>query len=181
MKEKQATSLLIVLMIAVLAGCSSNIDENKEAPAAPVPDSEKPASGQEDTVLLVTGEWAPLTSEKIEDMGFFTAIVGSVFEEMGVNYTIKFYPWNRCEMLVEEGVAFAAFPYTMTEERTEKYWFSSPIYNVQTRMFYYNRSKTDFKFASAVFSALSSTVYFISKFLGAPAAAARSSKVPMRP
>jgi polar amino acid transport system substrate-binding protein len=104
--------------------------------------------GSADTVILVTGEWPPLTSEKLLGGGFFSQLVSAVFTEMSAGYEIKYFPWSRCELLVENGDAFAAFPYTGTPDRMAKYLLSDPMYNVATKMFYYKKSKSDFKYTS---------------------------------
>jgi polar amino acid transport system substrate-binding protein len=101
-----------------------------------------PANG----VLLVTGEWEPFTTEKTPDQGFFTQIVEAVFKEMGVKTTIKFYPWARCELLVQNGDAFAAFPYTPSGDRAKKYLFSKDIYKVASKLFFYNKTKAAFTY-----------------------------------
>ena len=43
-------------------------------------------------VTLITGEWTPYTSEKLENYGFFTEIVSEVCKEMGVVPKYEFYP-----------------------------------------------------------------------------------------
>ena len=93
----------------------------------------------EKTVLLVTGEWEPYTSQKIDGNGFITEIVASAFKEMDVDYEIQFYHWEKCLEMVESGEAFGSFPFIYSENKAENFLFSNPIYNIQTRFFYYNR------------------------------------------
>jgi len=81
------------------------------------------AHASADTVTLVTGEWVPYTSEKMEGYGFITEIVSEVFKEMGAEAEYKFYPWRRCYHLVKSGKVWGAFPYSHTEERQRRFCF----------------------------------------------------------
>ncbi|MBF0573717.1 MAG: transporter substrate-binding domain-containing protein [Desulfamplus sp.] len=87
-------------------------------------------------VVLVTGEWAPYTSEKMEGQGFFTEIVSAVFKEAGLEVEYKFHPWLRCEDTVQKGKAYAAFPYMINDERKKMYDFSEPLAKSTGRLFY---------------------------------------------
>ncbi len=101
----------------------------------------QPASSKK--VLLVTGEYAPYTSAKLSDHGFFTAIIETVLREMGLEYEIRFYPWARCEEMVLSGQAWAAFPYGMSEKTAPSYLISSAVYSSRHKFFYL---KTNGKF-----------------------------------
>ncbi len=92
-------------------------------------------------VTLVTGEFPPYTSEVLENRGFSTEIVSAVFQEMGKEVEYKFYPWRRCEELVQKGKVWATFPYAYTEERNEKYLYSDKISDTITHFFYYKENK----------------------------------------
>lgn len=91
-------------------------------------------------VLLVTGDWYPYTIENSLNKGAFTEIVSAVFTEMKVEFQIEFYPWKRAEMMVENGVAWAVFPYKTTPERKLVFNFSDQIMNGTGRLFYYKPS-----------------------------------------
>ncbi|MBU1344055.1 MAG: transporter substrate-binding domain-containing protein [Proteobacteria bacterium] len=100
-------------------------------------------------ILLVTGEWSPYTSEKIEGYGFFTEIVSAIFKDAGLEVEYKFYPWQRCESLVKSGTAFATFPYKVTEDRKKTYDFSHSLASSTGRFFYLKkRIKSDIKWES---------------------------------
>ena len=99
------------------------------------------------TVTLVTGEWVPYTSEKMEGYGFITEIVSEVFKEMGVGTVYKFYPWRRCYHLVKSGKVWGAFPYSYTEERAKEVLFSNSVGKSKTIFFYYG-DKKDYKYES---------------------------------
>ena len=78
-------------------------------------------------VVLVTGEWAPYTSESMEGKGFFMEIVSAVFKQMGRDYEVSFMPWTRAEDMVKNGDAFAALPYAINDERRVSFNFSDPV------------------------------------------------------
>ncbi|MBF0224481.1 MAG: transporter substrate-binding domain-containing protein [Desulfobacterales bacterium] len=93
-----------------------------------------------DKVVLVTGEWEPYTSEKIENYGFFSEIVTAVFKEIGVEIEYQFLPWKRCELTVKEGKAFATFPYAVSEERKKDFDFTDNVAS-STGRFFFMKSK----------------------------------------
>jgi len=100
-------------------------------------------------MVLVTGEWEPYTTEKSSEKGAFSEIVIAVFQEMKTDCDIKFYPWKRAEMMVDEGSATAAFPYSVTDERIKNFLYSDPVMNSTSKFFYYKPSNkikiTDWK------------------------------------
>ncbi|MCP3924617.1 MAG: transporter substrate-binding domain-containing protein [Desulfobacterales bacterium] len=97
-------------------------------------------------IVLVTGEWSPYTSYRIKGYGFFTEIVSAVFEEAGLDFEYKFYPWLRCEYNLKKGIAFAAFPYFINDDRKKKFNFSKGIVKSTSRLFYLkSRIKSDIK------------------------------------
>jgi len=92
----------------------------------------------EDTsVLFVTGEWAPYTSEKLPGYGASTELISAVCKAGGIKPEYKFNPWKRTEMMVDRGMAFAAFPYALTENRKKKYYISDPLYYGADYFIYY--------------------------------------------
>ncbi len=92
-------------------------------------------------ITLVTGEWTPYTSQKLEDYGFITEMISEVFKEMGIKPKYKFYPWRRCYHLVKSGKVWGAFPYTYTEERAKEVLFSDSVGESNTVFFYYKKKK----------------------------------------
>jgi len=93
-------------------------------------------------IIIVTGEYAPYTSEKLEGYGLASEVSSAAFNEMGYTVEIKFYPWKRCELLVQRGEADAVIPYAKTEEREKIYVYSQPIGFSKNKFFY---SKKKFK------------------------------------
>ena len=90
------------------------------------------------SIPLATGEWIPYSSKTLSNHGDFTAQVTIVFNEMGLQPEYHFYPWGRCFDSVEKGRVWAAFPYSYTEERAKKVWFSEALSCSKTVFFYYS-------------------------------------------
>lgn len=84
-----------------------------------------PSYGQ--SVPLVTGEWPPFVSEKMDGYGLAGKLVSAVFEEMGLVPETSFVPWKRCEDMVKKGEAWGTFPYAITDERKAEFLFSDPF------------------------------------------------------
>lgn len=97
------------------------------------------ANAHTETVAMATGEWIPFTSSNLENYGEFTERVGIVFSEMGKEPAYRFYPWPRCFDAVIHGRVWAAFPYSYTEERSEKVLYSDPLSCSKTVFFYYEK------------------------------------------
>lgn len=94
----------------------------------------------EERIPLATGEWEPFTSSEIEGYGFFSEIVTAAFKEADIDITYNFYPWKRCAAYVKSGDVFAAFPYSITNQRKNYASFSDPV-SETTTVFFYNRKK----------------------------------------
>lgn len=87
-------------------------------------------------LVIATGEWEPLTTEKMESKGIASEIITKAFKEAGLEAEIKFYPWKRCEENLKTGEVDAIFPYTRNEERLKVYDFSDGIIATSTVYFY---------------------------------------------
>ncbi|QTA80037.1 ABC transporter, solute-binding protein family 3 [Desulfonema limicola] len=94
-------------------------------------------AAQAENIKIVTGEWAPFTSEKVEGYGFITEIVSLALKNMGIIPEYEFHKWNRCYSMVKRGDVLAAFPYSYTEERAEDVFFSDTIGKSRTMFFQY--------------------------------------------
>jgi polar amino acid transport system substrate-binding protein len=136
-------SSLGILFILVLAACAPQPAPATPEAVDPAPTASPVEPAAADEVILVTGEWAPYTSETMEGYGAFTEIVSVVFEEMGVTPRYVFYPWERAENEVREGRAFAAFPYMLTEERQQEFDFSGPALMTSSVFFYMTEKYPD--------------------------------------
>lgn len=106
------------------------------------------SASSSEKVILVTGEWAPFTSESMVGKGLVTEIVAAIFQQMGIEYEIRFYPWARCEAMLENGTAWGAFPYSATPERQQKFAFSEGILKSASPLFYLKNGLGDFQYQS---------------------------------
>ncbi|MDR3561288.1 MAG: transporter substrate-binding domain-containing protein [Negativicutes bacterium] len=132
--RRTAIIALLFTLLVLLAACSSD-KPSTARPAAPPGDAPAEPS-RSAKVLLVTGEYAPYTTEALPDKGFFTQIVTAVFQEMGLECEIRFYPWARCEEMVKSGEAWAAFPYGLSEKTLQTYQVSAKVYPSRHKYFY---------------------------------------------
>lgn len=96
------------------------------------------------SIRIATGEWPPYTSEKISGYGFFSEIVIQSFKEEKVEVDCKFYPWKRCEVLLQKKRIDAIFPYVKTKTREEIYYYSKVVF-VSTGKFFYRSKDKSFK------------------------------------
>lgn len=99
-----------------------------------------PASSQEASLPLATGEWKPYINGSHDDPGIFIEILDEVFKKMNVKPVYELYPWKRAEYTAQKGIAFAAFPYIKTEERVKIFDFSDPVI-FSTGKFFYKKSR----------------------------------------
>ena len=88
-------------------------------------------------LTIVTGEWAPFTSEKMDGYGFASEVTTAVIQQMGMEVKYEFYPWKRCEHLIQKGKAWGAIPYAKNEDRETKYAFSDGLVFSRSVFFYY--------------------------------------------
>jgi polar amino acid transport system substrate-binding protein len=136
--------ILIFAMIAVLY-CGNDYERDEVRVGFDVDVSKNPEPKRNE-VILTTGEWPPYTSENLDAYGFFTEIVTTTFQNIRFESVIDFYPWKRCEELVKSGEAFAAFPYSLNEERSKHFNFSDPVMEGYTRFYYYDKPEGFFNY-----------------------------------
>ena len=98
-----------------------------------------PGMAGADPLLLATGEWAPYSSRDMDKLGVFPEILDLVFQEMGEDHTVRFYPWKRCYKMVVDGDAWAAFPYSSTKQRAREVLYSDPVSHSTTVFFTYGQ------------------------------------------
>jgi len=138
-KSKRSIALFKVTMFFMmcfvfLRGCQNSdakletSEANTEAVSTATPDK--------DVILIVTGEYAPYTSQTQDNSGFLTEIVEAVLKESGMEYEIKFYPWERCSQMVLTGEAWASFPYGFSEEKALLYNFSDSVFSSKHKFYY---------------------------------------------
>jgi len=93
-------------------------------------------------ILLATGEWAPYSSQNSEQFGIASAIVNSVFQQLGYQPELRFMAWEPAEASARQnqtndGVR-ATFPYGANAERARDFYYSDPLLEIEMSL-YYNR------------------------------------------
>jgi len=88
------------------------------------------------SLQLVTDEWPPYTSKQFVNHGFIAEIVLTVARGMHPDAAVFFAPWKRCEQMITDHDAFAAFPYIRTPERERLFIFSEPLFTSRGVFFY---------------------------------------------
>lgn len=135
--------ILIFMMCFVLfEGCQNSKSSSEtgvsslESTNTSLVQSESAEILDKDTLLIVTGEYAPYTTQAEENRGFLTEIVEATLKYSGLKYKIEFYPWARCSEMVLSGEAWATFPYGYSEEKELSYEYSYPIFSSKHKFFY---------------------------------------------
>lgn len=93
------------------------------------------ASAQQ-TLVIATNIYPPYVHEDVKN-SFLPALFDEIGKEMGVRFTFRILPWQRCEQEVAALNAWGAIPYRKTEEREKLYDFSDPLYLQDSHFFAY--------------------------------------------
>lgn len=78
-------------------------------------------------VTIITGEWAPYTSEADSHRGYLSELVTEALGGMGLKPSYVFLPFAFGYERAKSGEAFATFPYFHSEQREEEFFFSKPL------------------------------------------------------
>ena len=90
------------------------------------------------SVTLATADWQPYIVKDQPEKGVFTKIIIEVFNAMNIKIKFVYAPWKRVEAIVNTGQAFAAIPYSYTDERAKIFDYSAAIMD-STYIFLYNK------------------------------------------
>ncbi|MBF0234699.1 MAG: transporter substrate-binding domain-containing protein [Desulfamplus sp.] len=93
-------------------------------------------------VHLLVDEWQPFIEKQDENLGFSTAVVTKAFEKIGIKAKIKFVPWARVTLYLDEGRDVLSFYWIKSEERMEKWFYSESFFTAQNVLF--KRKNSDF-------------------------------------
>lgn len=99
-----------------------------------------------ETVTLATGPYEPFVVMDGKCRGSFVDIITAAFDEVDIKAEFKEYPWPRCEMLVENGTVFGAFPYGNSPQRGSYSWFADEIWTDKSVFFYLKDRFDNFDF-----------------------------------
>lgn len=87
-------------------------------------------------IRLSTGEWAPYTSESLEQRGIFSQITVEAFATQGIDVELGFFPWPRVFQLSKKGEWDGTIAFAKTSEREKYYIYSEPLYTGQYALFH---------------------------------------------
>ena len=86
-----------------------------------------PFSAYAGPVKVTSGEYPPYTGEHLPHGGFVNHVVTEVFNSMGYEVRIRYYPWARAFASARDGTSDAVAYVYMTERRGKSYLFSDPV------------------------------------------------------
>ncbi len=90
--------------------------------------------------IFVTGEYSPFSGETVDEYGIASAVISEAIKEAGYQAEFKFMPWTLAQEAAYESEMNhdirGLFPYIKTPEREKDFYFSNPILNVETSLFF---------------------------------------------
>ncbi|XOV79420.1 MAG: substrate-binding periplasmic protein [Aestuariibacter sp.] len=89
-------------------------------------------------LLMVSSEYAPyvMQDEQGNVTGLMPDLIHAALPNFESQISFQLVPWKRAESLVEQGKAFAAFPYSKNDDRSKRFHFSEPVLDFQPGLFY---------------------------------------------
>lgn len=106
-----------------------------------------PATGETQTLKLVTGEYAPYSGQNLPNGGVSTHVVQAIFKEIKQDIKIEFIPWNRAMHYLKSGSVAGSFPWAKNAEREKELLFSNPVHEYKILSYLTRRSALDKKFS----------------------------------
>ena len=91
-----------------------------------------PAQSLAREISMLTVEWAPHYGSTLPEKGLTTALVKAAFKAGGHTSEVEFVPWPRALADVKEGKADVVMGAYRNKEREADYYFSDPIYFLDT-------------------------------------------------
>ena len=85
---------------------------------------------------LVTGEWPPYSTSRVEGYGLITELVKAALQDMGYNPAFSFSPFFIAYELARKGTVTAAFPFFKNDQRLKEMYYSDPLFEVNNVIFY---------------------------------------------
>ena len=131
----QTLLTIMIVFVVLVSGCDGSAGlptqsdgNNLQKNSSPTQDDSK--------ILLVTSEYIPYTSQNLPDDGIFTKIVKEICANANIEIEIQFFPWGRCEEMVQSGEAWASLPYSHSDSRDSLYLFCDPICETKHKFYY---------------------------------------------
>ena len=78
-------------------------------------------SSAQDTVVISTGEWAPFTSESMDNNGVGLHIISAAFAQVGLEVEYQFLPWTRAMEDAEQSKVDFSGIWFYNDERAQKF------------------------------------------------------------
>lgn len=96
----------------------------------------------EESILVVTEEWAPFIYESDGELqGVDYEIMDSLFRSLGWDYELRFLPWSRCLLMIENGDADAILDISYTEERAQQMIFPREPISYSESVLFHKRDR----------------------------------------
>lgn len=92
-------------------------------------------------VQISTARWAPYINDAQQPLGSAADILRQIFSQDDIQINWIYQNFDLAYQQVKSKNKLAAFPYLKTVERNEEVYFSRPVFQVISRI-YYNRQKT---------------------------------------
>lgn len=90
------------------------------------------------TVRIVTGEWNPYVTQRIDGYGVITEIVTAVLNDMEIEPEYSFLYFYKCYDMAKENKYIGTFPFHIVEDRRDEMYFSDSLLTVKY-VFFYNK------------------------------------------
>ena len=132
--------LCMLLVLVLSPGRASAADPQAKDPQI--------TDAAERIIRIHTGEYAPYVGMELKKGGVLAEVVRHAFKMQGYRAQFVFAPWARCESMVKEGRAVAAFPYFRNSQREEYARFSVPMATSTVVFFYDLRRMGLFRYKS---------------------------------
>lgn len=78
-------------------------------------------------LVIGTLEWAPYTSSKLLNDGFFSEICSRTFRKAGYTVVLKYLPWKRALLMAENGYVDCLYAAYYKKDREIYFYYSKPI------------------------------------------------------
>ncbi len=97
------------------------------------------------TIIVTTGEWPPLISNRKIGGGPISTVISEAFAISGIKVEFQFFPWKRALQELRIGRAIASSAWRITKDREQEFLFSDGIYDNQNVFFHLKSTVFDWK------------------------------------
>lgn len=91
------------------------------------------------TITLTNGEWPPITSNQLDDGGFFSHISKAAFALEGIDVDYRYMPWKRAMETAKHGKYQGSIAWRKTPKWEKDFLYSDPVFSIQT-VFFFNKA-----------------------------------------